>query len=179
MVDVERLFRTLDELDAPVAWPDVERRRPGTPPPGRDRGRRFLAIAVALAVASAGIVVAVRAFRHAPSQQTLGSPRNGRIAYVETDEPGRGPWSVADIEPDGSGWRSLTAAPGRYGEPAWSPDGSKLALTVTVGTRTSRIATMNGDGSDLTEFTHCGPPECLSDTSPAWAPDGSRIAWAR
>jgi TolB protein len=179
MVDVERLFRTLDELDAPLAWPDVERRNPGIPPPGRDRGRRILATAVALAIASAGIVVAVRAFRHAPSQQSLGSPRNGRIAYVETDEPGRGPWSVVDIEPDGSGWRLLTAAPGRYGEPAWSPDGSKLALTVTAGTRTSRIATMNGDGSDLTEFTHCDPPECLSDTSPAWAPDGSRIAWAR
>lgn len=179
MVDVERLFRTLDELDAPVAWPDVERRHPGTPLPGRERGRRILATAVALAVASVGIVVAVRAFRHAPSQQTLGSPRNGRIAYVETHEPGSGPWSVADIEPDGSGRRLLTAEPGRYGEPAWSPDGSKLALTLTVGTRTSRIATMNGDGSDLTEFTHCGPPECLGDTSPAWAPDGSRIAWAR
>lgn len=179
MVDVERLFRTLDELDAPVVWPDVEGRHPGTPPPGRDRGRRILATAVALAVASAGIVVAVRAFRHAPPQQTLGSPRNGRIAYVETVEPGSGPWSMADMEPDGSGRRLLTAEPGRYGEPAWSPDGSKLALTLTVGTRTSRIATMNGDGSDLTEFTHCGPPECLGDTSPAWAPDGSRIAWAR
>jgi WD40-like Beta Propeller Repeat len=179
MVDVERLFRTLDELDAPVAWPDVERRHPGTPPPEGGSGRRILATVVALAVAFAGIAIAVRAFRHAPSQQTLGSPRNGRIAFVETDEPGRGPWSVAYVEPDGSGWRLLTAEPGRYGEPAWSPDGSKLALTLTVGTRTSRIATMNGDGSGLTEFTHCGPPECLSDTSPAWAPDGSRIAWAR
>lgn len=68
MVDVERLFRTLDELDAPVAWPDVERRHHGNPPPGRYRGRRILATAVALAVASAGIFVAVRAFRHAPSQ---------------------------------------------------------------------------------------------------------------
>jgi TolB protein len=179
MVDVERLFRTLDQLDAPIAWPDVERRRPGTPPPEGGSGRRILATVVALAVAFAGIAIAVRAFRHAPSQQTLGSPRNGRIAFVETDEPGRGPWSVADIEPDGSGRRLLTAVPGRYGEPAWSPDGSKLALTVTLGTRTSRIATMNEDGSDLTEFTHCDPPECLSDTSPAWAPDGSRIAWAR
>lgn len=179
MVDVERLFRTLDELDLLVTWPDVERRQPGRPSPQTGSGRRILATVIALAIAVAGIAMAVRAFRHAPLQQPLGSPGNGLIAYVETNPPGKGPWRMAEIESDGSGRRLLTAEPGRYGEPAWSPDGSRLALTLTVGTRTSRIATMNGDGSGLTEFTHCDPPECLGDTSPAWAPDGSRIAWAR
>jgi hypothetical protein len=83
MVDVERLFRTLDELDAPVAWPDVERRHPGTPPPEGGSGRRILATVVALAVASAGIAIAVQAFRHAPSQQTLGSLGNGRTESTD------------------------------------------------------------------------------------------------
>ncbi len=112
MVDVERLFRTLDELDPPVTWFDVERRHPRTPPPGRDRGRRILATVIALAVALAGIAIAVRAFRHALLQQRLGSAGNGLIAYLETDEPGKGLWRVAEIEPDGSGRRPLTAEPG-------------------------------------------------------------------
>ena len=178
MVDVERLFRTLDELEPPVTWPDVEARQPGTLPPNPGSERKILATVVALAVAIAGIAIAVRAFRHPALQQPLG-PGNGLITYVESAEPGNGPWRLVDIEPDGSGRRLLTAEPGRYADPVWSPDGSKLALTLTVGTGTTRIAMMNADGSGLTEFTHCDPPECLSDTSPAWAPDGSRIAWAR
>jgi Tol biopolymer transport system component len=172
-------FDALEATRSPDLWRSIELREPRPSPPTMPGGRRAMAVTLALVIGALGIAVAVRAFHPSATQTPVSISSNGLIVYVENDDPGNGPSRIVTIEPDGSGRQALTAEPGRYGEPASSPDGSRLAFTVTLGTATSRIATMNADGSDLKELTYCGPPECLGDTSPTWSPDGSQLAWAR
>ena len=58
-------------------------------------------------------------------------------------------------------------------EVAWSPDGSKIAVTLYDQTNTSQIYVMNKDGSGLTRLR----TNSSDEFSPAWSPDGSRIAF--
>lgn len=79
---------------------------------------------------------------------------------------------------DGSGRTVLTRA--GVLEPAWSADGTRLALTVMSGLSSSwwdmcAIYTVRADGSDVRRITSSA--EC--DHSPAWSPDGTRIAFGR
>lgn len=57
-------------------------------------------------------------------------------------------------------------------EPAWSPDGKKVAF-VSYRTGTSQIWLMQADGSQLTNLTRTTSYE----RNPAWSPDGTRIAF--
>ena len=58
-----------------------------------------------------------------------------------------------------------------YTTPAWSPDGSKLALAAgTPGNL--RVGTMSAEGGPVTTVTE---PTSGSDTEPAWSPDGTQI----
>ena len=56
--------------------------------------------------------------------------------------------------------------------PAWSPDGTKVAFTLSQGGN-QEIYVMNRDGSGLRRLTT--NPDI--DTSPTWSPNGSQIAW--
>jgi TolB protein len=56
--------------------------------------------------------------------------------------------------------------------PAWSPDGSKLAFTLSQGGN-QEIYVINKDGTGLRRMTN--HPEI--DTSPTWSPTGNQIAW--
>ncbi len=55
---------------------------------------------------------------------------------------------------------------------AYSPDGSRIAFTVTQGANTD-IWVMNADGSGARQLTHEG----AIDVSPTWSPDGRRLAF--
>ena len=75
---------------------------------------------------------------------------------------------------DGTGLVNLTDHPAADNQPAWSPDGSKLAF------RSNRdgdpeIYVMAADGRGITRLTfHSG-----LDGEPAWSPDGTQIAFRR
>lgn len=56
--------------------------------------------------------------------------------------------------------------------PAWSPDGSRIAFARADG-GDPRIWAMDADGSDPSPLT----ADTLAATMPAWSPDGSRIAF--
>ncbi|MGH2765470.1 MAG: TolB family protein, partial [Actinomycetota bacterium] len=72
-----------------------------------------------------------------------------------------------------SGQTNLTNDGGDDDDPAWSPDGSKIAFS-TDRDGNLEIYVMNAaDGSGQTNLTNDGE----DDREPGWAPDGSRIAF--
>ena len=75
---------------------------------------------------------------------------------------------------DGSGIRKLTHNALGNAEPAWSPDGRKIAF----GSRSTRngnrdIYVMNADGSGRRNLTR----NAAWDSRPSWSPDGRKIAF--
>ena len=88
------------------------------------------------------------------------------------------------MRPDGSGVTALTNNAVRDEEPAWSPDGSRLAFTsarvqqlpnfgcCSVGP--GDIYSMAADGTDVRTLVTDGG----LDAAPAWSPDGTKIAFA-
>lgn len=112
------------------------------------------------------------------------SPDGRQIAFVG-NRPRGGPCPCKDnsdiyvMNADGSGTRRLTHNVGYDGEPAWSPDGRKIAFQSKRGFRyrggmgNGEIYVMNADGSGKRNLTR-NPG---LDGSPSWSPDGRRIAF--
>jgi hypothetical protein len=74
---------------------------------------------------------------------------------------------------DGSGQMKVTSDPAADFEPAWSPDGSRIAFT-SMRDGINQVYVMNADGTGQTNLTNSG----LHDLQPSWSPDGSKIAFA-
>ena len=87
------------------------------------------------------------------------------LAFVRDDQ-------IFKVRSDGTGLVQLTSD-GMNSEPAWSPDGSRIAFVHSDGNSGgSQIYVMNADGSNVVQRTIAG------GSSPAWSPDGTRIAFA-
>nr|MBA3384169.1 PD40 domain-containing protein [Actinomycetota bacterium] len=112
--------------------------------------------------------------------------RNGRVAYVESAlgriGSGWGP-TIVSVRLDGTGRQTLTTATRTSGdfEPAWSPDGRRLAYVHSTGRRFgprtagTEIWVMNADGTRKRRLTR----NALWDGSPTWSPDGGSILFVR
>ena len=75
--------------------------------------------------------------------------------------------------PNGSGAVNVSRHPGHDSEPAWSPDGRRLAFDSDRGGGGFDVFVMNPDGSGVVQLTNTPGP----DGYPAWSPDGSHIAF--
>jgi|GEM_PF-3551956 hypothetical protein len=90
-------------------------------------------------------------------------------------------FDVYVVARDGSGLRRVTTEASYEGQPAWSPDGTRLAF-VSDRAGQSDVYTMAVDGSDVRRVTEARalnplPGSGLAAAAPAWSPDASRLAY--
>ena len=122
---------------------------------------RTLALGVAMAAALAMCLVTLQPAHAAfPGQ-------NGRIAFQSDRD---GPVEIYATSPGGTPKR-ITLSNGSS-DPAYSPDGSKIAF-VSGGGLGYDIFVMNSDGTGRKQLTNTGS----ADLQPAWSPDGRKIAF--
>ena len=98
---------------------------------------------------------------------------NGLIAF-ETDRDGNNEIYVMD--PDGGGQTNITSTTEWEYDPAFSPDGTRIAFVRE--TPQSDIWVMNADGSGGVNLS--GPDTVVGTNGihPTWSPDGSLVAYA-
>jgi TolB protein len=110
-------------------------------------------------------------------QGGLDSPKlspDGTIIVATSFQAGRGPSGRPQIWtytlPNGAP-RQLTSAPDGAYDPAWSPDGRRIAYTTRSGARHD-IWVMRADGANARQVTTTG-----ACRSPCWSPDGAWLAY--
>jgi Tol biopolymer transport system component len=118
-----------------------------------------------------------------PVEDPVFSPDGSRIAFIRdvgdtVDSP-----ELHVINLDGSNERVLTQKRPVAGttesdaNPAWSPDGSRIAFERSTLARTG-IWTIGADGQVETQLTsQWANPGQARDSGPDWSPNGSRIAF--
>lgn len=136
----------------------------------RHQGRRGAAALVALAIAAGGTWVAWRTIA-LPARRPPAAPEEGRIAF-STQRPDDVQPVVTTMDADGANVRRLV--PGS--EPAWSPDGTRIAFTRTSEDGSTGIWVVNADGTGERRLT-VNPQG--ADEEPTWSPDGSTIVFSR
>lgn len=193
MSDLASRFRALDDLEQPHALDAFDALAPHTPAPEPRRPVRRLAVAaVSLAVAVAGLFVALRTFQTTPAPVpeqpspepplTTGAiPPHGSLTFNILTGGLHGTTELGFVDAGGSVVPMTDANARRRvaGDAAWSPDGSRVAFV--VGRRDSwrftgdgALYVMNADGSALRAV-----PRARHVTSPTWSPDGERLAFVR
>ena len=108
------------------------------------------------------------------------SPANSKIVFTSLAkvEGGGEIWDLYLIDLDGTNLTRITDVDSKGGDitgeissPAWSPDGSKLAV-VYGGSSGRRIYVMNADSTGLIGLT-----KNQGGWKPIWSPDGNKIAF--
>ena len=128
--------------------------------PAERRQRLALAALLAAAVALGLVGALLIAPRLLSSAEAV-----GRIAFGSRE-------GIFVVGSDGNGLRRLTSS--WDDDPAWSPDGTKIAFT-RVRNALGQIYVMKADGSDVEQLTS-GP---FTNNHPSWSPNGTRIAFER
>jgi len=132
------------------------------------RMKRTHCFVAAVLVAAAGVAGAASATGH----RTASAQPDFKIAYVHSRGPSGTIGDVFVMNADGSGQRNLSRHPAHDTNPAWSPDGRKIAF-VSRRDGGQDLYVLNADGSGLRRLTH----STYREFAPAWSPDGRKIAF--
>ena len=123
---------------------------------------------------TAPAVVALATILLAVSPATPGSAAglSGRIAVVSGAS---GNDEIVSIAADGTTPITLTTDAHPDSDPAYSPDGTRIAFARQVDGGTYALWTMRADGSGAAPLTPAG----VSARHPNWSPDGAHIVFDR
>jgi Tol biopolymer transport system component len=78
------------------------------------------------------------------------------------------------MNPDGTGVVQLTSTAGADVQPAWSPDGAKIAFaSARSGSNGLDIYVMDANGANVRRLTSTAG----DDTAPEWSPDGNKLVF--
>ncbi len=96
----------------------------------------------------------------------------GQLAFVSERD---GNSEIYSVNTDGTGLRRLTNNAAYDTDPAWSPDGKRLAFASNRASNVDGwdLYVMDADGSNVVRLTVGG-----MNSAPAWSPDGTKIAFA-
>jgi Tol biopolymer transport system component len=119
-------------------------------------------------VIAAALVAGAGAAQHA---RAAFPGSNGKIVFASNRDAFSN-FEIYSMNADGSGVTRLTNNAASDFEPAWSPDGSKIAFA-SARSGNLDIYVMNADGSGVTQLT----TDAANDFEPAWSPDGTKIAF--
>ena len=119
------------------------------------------------------------------------SPDGERLAYESCATSGFYPCdsdrrNVSLVNPDGTGRVDLTSGmrsscndntTSREVEPAWSPDGTRIAFASSAERCRMEIYAMDADGTGKVRLSEAGINE--ADGQPSWSPDREEIVFSR
>jgi TolB protein len=172
----DRLTQELERAATPVepaeAFDEIDRRH----------GRRVLLRRVQTAVLATvvfagslgGVVVLNRAFN---GHGGTGTPAPGTTSPYPITPKANGLLSYADgsrlftVSRDGGDPQRVIGLPNGTWHPAWSPDGTRIAVSVFAQDR--EIWIVNADGTDARQLA-----AAENVSPPSWSPDGTRVAYA-
>ncbi len=106
----------------------------------------------------------------APQIEAQAPAVNGPIAFA-TDRDGN--YEIYVMQSDGSALTRLTNLPEGDWDPAWSPDGNRIAFRHNENNTRGQIYVMNADGTGQANLSN----NAANDEGPAWSADGSAIAF--
>ena len=148
-------------------------------PPWRARGTRrarvgtLAALAILLGACSGDGADEAMDGRNPSSSTPASRPRDpSQIAFM-SNRGNPDAFSIWVMDADGSHAANVSGSLFTESAPAWSPDGSRLALERSE-LPSNRIVVMNADGSSDRALT-----DGAVDANPAWSPDGNTIAFDR
>ncbi|HEX6271201.1 MAG TPA: protein kinase [Anaerolineales bacterium] len=107
----------------------------------------------------------------AGSQLVFTSPCQRRGEFFETAYRES---SLYLINADGTGLKALTTVPGSDFDPAWSPDGDRIAFT-SVREGYKQIYVLDVSSLAITRLTNTSPD--IESSQPSWSPDGNLITY--
>jgi Tol biopolymer transport system component len=127
----------------------------------------WAAVAAAMLVASGvALLVSVR------SAEAAFPGKNGRIALCHSNGS-----TIVSVRPDGSSYRTEVPSVSEYTcDPAYSPDGTKLAFTSDRDDGNYDIYVKDLATGQLTQLTNDDEAR-ISDRRPAWSPDAAKIVF--
>jgi hypothetical protein len=107
----------------------------------------------------AGVLIAASLAALSGAVKAAGIKKNGKIAFVTLRD--QFDQEIYSMDPDGSAPTRLTNSRGADVEPAWSPDGAKIAFH-SERDGNAEIYVMNADGSNPINLTKS--PATVADT---------------